>query len=102
MSKRYSEEEWDTIKKAYKENPTLDTIAELAEKYNRSPNSIRAKLSYNGLYKKKRYLNKLGEIPVYKADLLIRLHDLFSETELDQLERLSKPLIKKLVKLITE
>lgn len=102
MSSRYSEEEWNEIKRVYKEKPTLDTIAELAEKYNRSPNSIRAKLSYERLYKKKVYLNKLGEIPIYKTDLLLKLHDLFTDTELDQLERLSKPLIKKLVKLITE
>lgn len=101
---KYSLEDTGYIVSTYKENPTQEIVVELAKKYDVTPRSIIAKLSSLGVYQKKKYLSKSGELPVKKARLadklgkLLGLHDF----EIEQLEKLSKPLIIKITEIYTK
>lgn len=96
---RYTKEQSDAIVAKYKENPTTETVEGLAEFFKVPTRSIIAKLSSLGVYEKKRYVSKNGLPPIKKATLadelgtLLNLHDF----EIEQLEKLSKPLLTKLI-----
>lgn len=51
-------------------------IAELSETLVRSEKSIIGKLAREGVYEKNRYLNKRGEVPETKKEIIARLADL--------------------------
>lgn len=101
---RYTTEQSDAIVAAYKLKPDMETINTLAETFKVPTRSIIAKLSSLGVYERKRYLSKSGLPPVKKATLadelgkILKLHDF----EIEQLEKLSKPLITKLIGIFNE
>jgi len=98
---KYSKEESDALVTIYEACPTQATVENLAQQFDVPVRSIIAKLSSLGVYARKKYLNKSGELPVKKVALadnlgkLLQLHDF----EIEQLEKLSKPLLVKLTEI---
>ncbi len=76
------------------------SIQELAEELQVSDRSIIAKLSSMGLYKRKGYVNKLGNPPVKKEQHIEHIAQLL-EVDIDLLESLEKVNKRVLVLLIT-
>lgn len=69
-------------------------VSELAEYLDVPERSIIAKLSSLGVYQKKTYVNKRGEVPVKKSEHIERIADLL-DCDLELLESLEK--VNKLV-----
>ena len=65
------------------------SVPDLADQFQVPERSIIAKLSSLGVYQKKSYLNKRGEIPVKKAEHIERIAILLN-TNLELLESLEK------------
>lgn len=65
------------------------TVTELAQELQVPERSIIAKLSSLGVYQKKQYLNKRGEVPTKKAEHIERIAELL-EVNLELLESLEK------------
>ena len=83
---KYTKEITDKIVNDYNANIAVKSIAEELKVPERS---IIAKLSSMGIYKKQPYLNKRGEVPVKKFEMIERLAQLL-EVPSDQLESLEK------------
>ena len=83
---KYTKEITDKIVEQYKSGQTAKQIAETLGVADRS---IIAKLSSLGVYQKKVYTNKRGEVPVKKYEMIERLAELL-EVPSDQLESLEK------------
>ena len=66
MSVNYTEEQVKEMVAQYSENPTRETVEELAEEFNKSIKSIIGKLSREGVYEKTVYKTKTGEDPITK------------------------------------
>lgn len=64
-------------------------VADIAAELSVPERSVIAKLSSLGVYKKKQYLTKRGEIPVKKEEYIERIGKLL-EVNLDTLESLEK------------
>jgi hypothetical protein len=64
-------------------------VLELAQRLEVPERSVIAKLSSLGVYQKKQYLNKRGEVPVKKSEHIDRLAELL-DVPPDQLESLEK------------
>lgn len=83
---RYTPEICDKIVKAY----TAGTLpSEIAEELDVPERSIIAKLSSLGVYQRKQYVNKRGETPRKKEELIEKLAELL-HVNLDLLESLEK------------
>jgi hypothetical protein len=100
MKHKYTIEETNEILSSWKADPTQKTIDFLANKFNTTRRSVIAKLSYNGVYIKPKYVSKSGETPVSKSELVQELSELFTAAELEQLIKLNKTTIKKIIKYI--
>lgn len=83
---KYTKEITDSIVQQYQQGADTKTIAETLGVPDRS---IIAKLSSLGVYNKKKYLNKRGEVPIKKWELIERLAATL-EVPSDQLESLEK------------
>lgn len=83
---KYTKEITDKLIEDYKANTPVKALAEQLDVPERS---IIAKLSSLGVYQKKQYLNKRGELPVKKSEHIDRLAELL-EVPPDQLESLEK------------
>lgn len=83
---KYTKEQTDRLKQDYlNEVPVEEIAAELDVPVR----SVIAKLSALGVYKKKEYRNKRGEIPVKKEEYIQRIAELL-EVNIDILESLEK------------
>ena len=88
----YTAEQTVEIVAAYNAAPTDATVAAFAEKFGKTTKSIIAKLSREGVYKKKAYVSKAGEKPVKKdsvADAIGAILKL-SEADTDSLAKANK------------
>ena len=83
---KYTKEITDKIVEQYKSG---QTIQDIANTLNVPDRSIIAKLSSLGVYQKKTYLNKRGEVPVKKWEYIEQLAQLL-QVPSDQLEGLEK------------
>lgn len=83
---KYTKEVTDKLIEDYKAGTTVHALAEQLDVPERS---IIAKLSSLGVYQKKQYLNKRGEVPVKKSQHIDRLAELL-QVPVDQLESLEK------------
>ncbi len=83
---KYTKEVTDKLIKDYKAGVLVTQLAIELEVPERS---IIAKLSSLGVYQKKQYLNKRGEVPVKKSEHIERLAELL-QVPSDQLESLEK------------
>ncbi len=83
---RYTQEICDKIVEQYQQGVTPQEIADQLQVPERS---IIAKLSSLGVYQRKQYLNKRGEVPRKKEELIERIGVLLN-CNLDLLESLEK------------
>lgn len=83
---KYTNESTKKLVEDYKAGVTVPELAEMLEVPERS---IIAKLSSLGVYQKKQYLNKRGEVPTKKAEHIERIAELL-EVNLELLESLEK------------
>ena len=83
---KYTKEITDKIVEQYKNG---QTIQDIATTLNVPDRSIIAKLSSLGVYQKKTYLNKRGEVPVKKWEYIEQLAQTLGVPS-DQLESLEK------------
>lgn len=86
---KYTQELTDRISKEYSEGRS---VKDIAVELSIPERSIIAKLSSLGIYQKKQYLNKRGEIPVTKQayiDRIANMLDINAEL-LDSMEKVTK------------
>lgn len=90
---RYTQEITDRMVAQYKSQVPVEQIAKQLEVPERS---IIAKLSSLGVYTKKPYLNKRGELPQKKVDQIQRLATLLEcdAQQLESLEKVNKTVLK--------
>lgn len=95
----YTEQQTADMVKQYTEAPTADTVAKLAEVMGKSVRSIVAKLTREGVYKKKEYTTKKGETPTTKEELATRLAALcnLSDAEADSMAKANKTGLQKIL-----
>lgn len=89
----YTEAQTLQVIEAYQAGTAVETIAEMMQK---STRSIVAKLSREGVYKKKEYVSKTGEKPVKKdqtADAIGAILKL-SESDTESLTKANKSALK--------
>jgi DNA polymerase I-like protein with 3'-5' exonuclease and polymerase domains len=92
---KYTKEITDRLIADYKAGVTPDQIAKNFEVPTRS---VIAKLSSLGIYQRKPYLNKLGEQPEKKSEVIIRLGNLLDMPLelLESLEKVNKVVLKRI------
>ena len=92
----YTPEQTAQMVEAYKEGTTVEAIAETLGKTVRS---VVAKLSREGVYRKKEYTTKTGETPVAKETLADKIGALagLSEGEIDSLTKANKTALAKIL-----
>ena len=66
----YSEAETNMMVNEYLDQPTRETVDNLAERLNRSTKSIIGKLSREGVYRREVYVSKTGESPITKVEIV--------------------------------
>lgn len=90
---KYTKEMTDQLLQEYQEGVS---VAELSEKLNVPERSVIAKLSALGVYKKKEYRNKRGELPIKKEEYITRIADLLNVSVdiLESLEKANKNVLK--------
>ena len=96
----YTLEETHYICKRYKQEPTRETVNDLATELDRSPKSITGKLSKEGVYRRTPYMTKTGEPPITKIEIVEQIAnqlDLDSEN-LNGLDKTPKQVLKLLDK----
>ena len=99
----YTDEATTAIVTTYELSPTMDTVRELAEIYEKPVKSIIGKLSREGVYKKTSYTTKAGSKPVTKVELVTQLAD-YLGIELDSiagLEKSPKAALQKVLDVLT-
>ncbi len=79
------------------------TVESLAETFGKSVRSIVAKLSREGVYKKKEYVTKTGESPVAKDTLADKIGVLcgLSEPETESLTKANKTALQKILQKVS-
>jgi N-methylhydantoinase B/oxoprolinase/acetone carboxylase alpha subunit len=104
MSVNYTEEQVKEMVAQYSENPTRETVEELAEEFNKSIKSIIGKLSREGVYEKTVYKTKTGEDPITKKELVQELSELvgIEYSMISGLEKSPKIDLKRLVDILKE
>ena len=89
MSVNYTEEQVSLMIEQYENEPTRETVENLAGKLNKSIKSIIGKLSREGVYQKAIYRTKTGEVPMTKGEIILNISELL-ECEYDKLAGLEK------------
>jgi ABC-type phosphate transport system substrate-binding protein len=100
----YTIEQTRELVMKYAENPSADTVKFFAEKFGKTTKSIIAKLSREGVYQKKEYVNKNGVKPVQKdsvADAIGAILNL-TEPEVSSLTKANKSALEKIFKALAE
>ena len=97
---KYTKEITDKLIEDYKANTPVATLAQQLDVPERS---IIAKLSSLGVYQKKQYLNKRGELPVKKSQHIDKLAELLDvpPDQLESLEKVNKGVLVLLEKKLT-
>lgn len=94
---KYTKEITDKIVEQYEQGAE---IAAIAESLGVPDRSIIAKLSSLGVYTKKKYLNKRGEVPIKKWEHIEHLSQLLgvNSDQLESLEKVNKSVLVLLTK----
>ena len=95
-SANYTQEMVEFISDQYTAVPTRATVDALAEKFNKTPRSIIAKLSALGLYIKAERVTKRGE-PVVRKDELVARVQASVGVELPSLAKMTKVDLQNLI-----
>lgn len=88
-SANYSDADITIITEEYQLEPTRETVDALAERLNKTPRSIIAKLSALGVYQKQVRVTKRGEPVVMKAELVAQVQNAIGR-ELPSLNKMTK------------
>lgn len=88
-SANYSDAQITIITDEYALEPTRETVDALAERLNKTPRSIIAKLSALGVYQKAERVTKRGEPVVMKAELVEKVQNAIGR-ELPSLNKMTK------------
>ena len=88
-SANYSDADITIITEEYQLEPTRETVDALAERLNKTPRSIIAKLSALGVYQKAERVTKRGEPVVMKAELVEKVQNAIGR-ELPSLNKMTK------------
>jgi len=88
-SANYSDADITIITEEYQLEPTRETVDALAERLNKTPRSIIAKLSALGVYQKQVRVTKRGEPVVMKAELVAKVQNAIGR-ELPSLNKMTK------------
>jgi|TARA_B100000959_G_scaffold97237_1_gene103023 hypothetical protein len=102
VASNYSNEQVSFMIEKYQAKPDRETVDKLAEELNKSIKSIIGKLSREGVYRKAVYKTKTGELPVTKAELIIKIADTLNANseKLKGLEKAPKQELKYLYELL--
>jgi hypothetical protein len=102
VASNYSSEQVSLMIEKYQAKPDRETVDKLAEELNKSIKSIIGKLSREGVYRKAVYKTKTGELPVTKAELIIKIADILNANseKLKGLEKAPKQELKYLYELL--
>ena len=98
----YNDEQVAYMTKTYQEEPTRETVENLAEELDKSVKSIIGKLSREGVYKRTYYKTKTGENPVTKLEIVESIAGLLGVKNLNGLEKSPKPTLKELEKCLKQ
>ena len=98
-SANYTQEMVDVISSTYSDAPTRDTVDSLAEKFDKTPRSIIAKLSALGIYVKAERVTKRGE-PVVRKDELVAQVQTTIGIELPSLVKMTKADLQSLIEAV--
>ena len=103
MAANYTEEQVAFMVKSYNEQPTRETVENLADSLEKSIKSIIGKLSREGVYVKAEYMSKTGQRPVTKKQMvtLIAQELVGDSTKLMGLEKAPKSDLKYLLDLVS-
>ena len=95
----YTQEQTAELRDAYLADSSQATVDAFAEKFGKSVRSIVAKLSREGIYKKKEYVSKTGEKPVKKEEMADEFQTIFglTESEADSITKANKTALKKIL-----
>ena len=102
VATNYTEEQVEMMRARYQEEPSRETVENLAEELNKSIKSIIGKLSREGIYQKAIYKTKTGEIPITKSQLIQKIADLLEidSSKIMGLEKAPKQDIKYLYEVL--
>jgi ribosomal protein L22 len=102
VASNYSSEQVSFMIEKYQAKPDRETVDKLAEELNKSIKSIIGKLSREGVYRKAVYKTKTGELPVTKAELIIKIANTLNANseKLKGLEKAPKQELKYLYELL--
>jgi len=100
-AKNYTEEMVSEMTTAYTDNPTRETVDELARHFGKTTRSIIAKLSREGVYVAQPRTTKSGEPVVAKAELVSEIQEHFG-IELPTLVKAGKADLQRLVDAISQ
>lgn len=102
MASNYSSEQVSLMIEKYQAKPDRETVDKLAEELNKSIKSIIGKLSREGVYRKAVYKTKTGELPVTKAELIVKIANILNANseKLKGLEKAPKQELKYLYELL--
>jgi hypothetical protein len=98
-SQNYSESMISEITSQYTANPVRATVDALAEKFDKSPRSIIAKLSALGIYQKAERVTKRGE-PVVKKEFFVNAVNERLGRELPSVAKMTKVDLQALLELL--
>ncbi len=95
----YTEIQASELVSAYNDKPTMETVEKYAVKFGKSVKSIIAKLSREGVYKKKEYVTKNGEKAVKKDEIATAFQKQFdlTDAEADSLTKANKSALVKIM-----
>jgi len=88
-SANYSDADITILTDEYSIEPTRETVDALAERLNKTPRSIIAKLSALGVYQKTERVTKRGEPVIMKAELVAKVQNAIGR-ELPSLNKMTK------------
>ena len=100
-AKNYTEEMVSEMTTAYTDNPTRETVDELARHFGKTTRSVIAKLSREGVYIAQPRTTKSGEPVVAKAELVSEIQEHFG-IELPTLVKAGKADLQRLVDAISQ
>lgn len=94
----YTPEQTTELVAAYVANATEATVTTFAEKFGKTTRSIVAKLSREGVYKKKEYQTKTGEAVQKKNELADAIGAVLkmTEPEITSMEKVNKTALQKI------
>ena len=95
----YTDEMIAEMVSIYNEQPTRNTVDNLAQRFEKTPRSIIAKLSAEGVYQKPAATTKTGEPVVRKSELVAQIQEAVG-IEVPSAEKMTKADLQALVKAI--